>query len=52
MAMKFDPRIFPTIMIALSVLAAVGYLVDGGVGEWRKVVYWTAAAALTFTVTY
>ena len=42
-------RIFPTILIVLDVLAALAYL---PVGDWRKVVYWLAAAALTYVVTY
>jgi hypothetical protein len=36
-------KIFPTILIVLDVLAALAYL---PVGDWRKVVYWLAAAAL------
>lgn len=50
--MKFDPRILPTILIVIDVLAAVGYLFDGGVSEWRKVVYWLSAATLTYAVTW
>jgi len=44
-------RFFPTLLIALDVLAAVGYGLQGW-HEWRKVVYWLAAAVLTYTVTY
>jgi hypothetical protein len=44
-----DPRIFPTILIILDVLAAIGYATHG---DWRKTVYWLAAAALTFVVTF
>jgi hypothetical protein len=42
-------KLFPTILIVLDVLAAVMYLPSG---DWRHVVYWLAAAVLTFTVTY
>lgn len=42
-------KIFPTILIILDVCAAIGYIPDG---DWRKVIYWLAAAVLTFTVTY
>ena len=47
--MKIDPRLFPTILIGLDLLAALVY-VPGG--DWRKVVYWVAAAVLTFVVTW
>ena len=50
--MTFDPRIIPTVLIVLDVLCAVGYALDGGVADWRKIVYWLAAAALTYTVTW
>lgn len=49
---KFDPRILPTILIVIDVFAAVGYFADGGLGEWRKVVYWVSAATLTYAVTW
>ncbi|HOD84823.1 MAG TPA: hypothetical protein PKG77_25690 [Phycisphaerae bacterium] len=42
-------KIFPTILIVLDVCAAAGYL---PCGDWRKVVYWLAAAALTYVVTW
>lgn len=42
-------KIAPTIQIFLSIAAAIGY---GVAGDWRRAVYWTAAAVLTFTVTY
>lgn len=41
--MKFDPRLLPSVLIAINVLAAAGYLLDGGMSEWRKVVYWLSA---------
>lgn len=44
-------RFFPTLMIVLDVMAAIGYGLQGG-HEWRKIVYWLAAAVLTFVVTY
>lgn len=42
-------KIFPTLLIILDVCAAIGYIPDG---DWRKIIYWLAAAVLTFTVTY
>ena len=42
-------KLFPTILIILDICAAIGYIPDG---DWRKVVYWLAAATLTYTVTY
>ena len=50
--MSFDPRIFPTILIALDVCAAAGYAYSGGREEWRMIVYWLAAGTLTYTVTW
>lgn len=45
-----DHRFFPSILILLDVCAAVRYcFVDG---EWRRVIYWLAAAILTATVTW
>ncbi len=46
--MSFE-KLFPTILIILDVFAAVGYV---PVGDWRRAVYWLAAAVLTFCVTY
>lgn len=40
---------FPALLIALDVGAAVVYAFDGDV---RRVVYWLAAAILTATVTF
>ncbi len=42
-------KIFPTILIVLDVLAALAYV---PAADWRKIVYWLAAAALTYVVTY
>jgi len=44
-----NPRIFPTVLIVLDVAAAIVYAAHG---DWRKAVYWLAAAILTVTVTY
>lgn len=41
--------IFPTLLIALDVGAAVVYAIGG---DWKKAIYWFAAATLTATVTY
>ena len=49
--MSVDPRILPTILTVIDVLAAIAYAVHGGAAEWRMVVYWMAAAVLTFVVT-
>ena len=45
--MLINPKIFPTILIILDVFAAAGYW-----GDWRKMGYWSAAAFLTFCVTW
>ena len=50
--MSVDPRILPTILTVIDVLAAIAYAVHGGAAEWRIVVYWMAAALLTFVVTW
>lgn len=42
-------RVFPTIMIALSIGAAVVY---AWAGDVRRAIYWTAAAVLTASVTF
>jgi hypothetical protein len=42
-------RLFPTILMVLDVCAAVPYALAG---EWRRTIYWLAAAVLTFTVTW
>ena len=41
--------LFPAILITLNVCAAAGYVPSG---DWRKVVYWLAAAVLTAVVTW
>ena len=42
-------KLFPSILIVLDVCAAAGYVVAH---DWRRVVYWLAAAVLTASVTY
>lgn len=42
-------KLFPTVLIALDVAAALVYLVHG---DLRHFVYWIAAATLTATVTF
>jgi len=41
-------RVLAWIMIVLAVAACVGY---GCQGDWRRAVYWAAAAVLQFAVT-
>ena len=41
--------IFPLALIILDIGAAVIY---GFSGDWRKVIYWIAAAVLNVTVTF
>lgn len=41
--------IFPTVLIALDVAAAIPYAVKF---NWRMMIYWLAAATLTACVTY
>lgn len=41
--------IFPLILIALDIGAAV---MSVPVGDWRKVIYWVAAAVLNAAVTF
>ena len=42
-------RLFPTLLMVLDICAAAGYV---HCGDWRKVIYWLAAATLTAVVTY
>lgn len=46
-----NSKIFPTPLIVLDIFAAAGYAWHGP-DEWRKVVYWLAAAVLTTVVTW
>lgn len=41
-------QIFPTLMIFLDVCASIVYVSC----DWKRAVYWLAAAVLTWTVTY
>ncbi len=42
-------QVFPAILILLDICASAVYACKG---NWRMVVYWAAAAALTFVVTF
>ena len=42
-------KVFPVILIALDVAVAAVYAAHG---DWRRFVYWLAAATLTATVTF
>jgi hypothetical protein len=42
-------KIFPLILIILDIAAAAVYAWDG---DWKKAIYWVAAATLTATVTF
>ena len=44
-----NPKVFPSVLIALDVAAALVYAAHG---DWRRLIYWTAAAVLTATVTF
>ena len=46
--MKYT-QLFPTVLMALDVLSATAYAVNG---DWRRTVYGLAAATLTATVTF
>ena len=41
--------IFPLILILLDICAAIVY---GAVGDWKKAIYWLAAAVLNAAVTF
>ena len=40
--------LFPTLLIVLDLGASMVYAFDG---DWRRAIYWFAAATLTLTVT-
>jgi len=44
-----NPKTFPTVLIVLNCCAAASYCWSG---DWRKAVYWLAAATLTTVITY
>ncbi len=48
-------KVMPACMIVMSLLAAAGYLFFGcgsAAEDGRRVVYWLAAAAITWSVTF
>jgi hypothetical protein len=47
--MERQELIFPIMIIALDVGAAFGYALEC---DWRRVIYWLAAATLTACVTF
>lgn len=44
-----NDKLFPTILIVLDICASCPYFMAG---DWRKGVYWLAAAVLTTMVTW
>jgi len=44
-----NQKLFPTVLILLNLAACGVYLCYG---DWRKTLYWLAAAILNFVVTY
>jgi phage shock protein PspC (stress-responsive transcriptional regulator) len=44
-----DPRLFNVLVMTLSAFAAIRWTVEG---SWKQSVYWAAAFALTFAITY
>lgn len=46
--MIFDARVFPVILIVLDILACIAYAFEG---DWRRTIYWLAAAVLTVSIT-
>jgi hypothetical protein len=42
-------RIFPSVLMLLDVCAALAYVPSA---DWRRVVYWLAAAVITASVTF
>lgn len=44
-----DPKFFPSILILLDLCAAVRYIPTG---DFKRAVYWFAAAVLTWSVTW
>jgi hypothetical protein len=46
---KFNPKLFPTIMIVIQIICALGYV---QVKDWKKVLYWISGALITISVTY
>ena len=46
---NINPKIFPTILMALQFVAAIPYAIEG---DTRMTVYWIAAGILTLALTY
>lgn len=44
-----NPKFFPTALMVQNLCASVVYFSGG---DWKKGIYWIAAAVLTWTVTY
>ena len=44
-----NPKIFPTILMILDICAALIWFANN---DWRKGIYWIAAAILTCSITY
>ena len=42
-------KILPTLLVIIDIGAAAMYLPSG---DWRRVIYWLAAATLTYVVTW
>jgi hypothetical protein len=47
--MLMNPKVFPVILLALQVAAAITYACHG---DWRKTLYWLFAGGLTVVVTF
>lgn len=47
--MLINRNLFPMVLIILDLLSGITYACYG---DWRRMIYWTAAAILTATVTY
>ena len=47
--LRVNEKVFPTVLMIIDVLAAFVYFTKF---DWRKTMYWLAAAVLTFVVTY
>jgi hypothetical protein len=46
---QMNPKMLPTVLMVIDVLAAFPCFCAG---DWRRGVYWLAAATLTYTVTW
>lgn len=45
-------KVFPSIMVLLSICSASVYLSAGWQANWRMVLYWGAASVITTVVTW